>query len=68
MCRMMKNYCSHFFYINCRKKMSPTKLKARPIDNKNKMPHSFKLRMKILTTKPTEICYLMYPVPIIFIS
>lgn len=43
--------------------MSPTKLKARPIDNKNKMPHSFKL-----TTKPTEICYLMYPVPIIFIS
>lgn len=46
--------------------MSPTKLKARPIDNKNKMPHSFKLR--ILTTKPTEICYLMYPVPIIFIS
>lgn len=50
------------------KKMSPTKLKARPIDNKNKMPHSFKLRMKILTTKPTEICYLMYPVPMIFIS
>lgn len=46
--------------------MSPTKLTARPIDNK--MPHSFKLRMKILTTKPTEICYLMYPVPIIFIS
>lgn len=45
--------------------MSPTKLKARPIDNKNKMPHSFKLRMKILTTKPTEICYFMYPVPII---
>lgn len=48
--------------------MSPTKLKARPIDNQNKMPHSFMLRMKILTTKPTEICYLMYPVPIIFIS
>lgn len=42
--------------------------KCRPVDNKNKMPHSFKLRMKILTTKPTEICYLMYPVPIIFIS
>lgn len=27
--------------------MSPTKLKARPIDNKNKMPHSFKLLLNV---------------------